>query len=266
MRTVFEAANAVEAHMVRDLLKQEGIVAHIHGEHLQGAMGELPAAGLVRLVVDEADYPRGRAVIEQWEAAQPLDAPLRPVPARSRLLIGIGIGLVGGAVLSWTFFHSAVSAGGIDNNGDGTPDERWFYTAAGTPLRSETDRNFDGRVDVVTRFDRNGLPESAETDDNFDGVFEGRFTYRRGNVDTSEMDTDGDGFFDLRTRFEHGVMQATEYLDPATGRPLRIEYFRTGKLLRAEVDTDHDGELDTEQEYGPLAELRNVRRLPPPAR
>ena len=263
MRTVFEAANAVEAHMVRDLLKQEGIVAHIHGEHLQGAIGELPAAGLVRLVVEEADFPRGRAVIEQWEAAQPSEPADRPAAApSSRLLLGLGIGAVVGVALSWAFFHIAVSSRGIDNNGDGQADERWYHSAAGLPLRSEVDRNFDGRVDLVTRFDPHGMPDKAEMDDNFDGVFEGRLSYLNGNVQTSETDTDGDGFFDLRTHWKHGVQQSTDYIDPATGRALRTEYFRMGKLFRAEVDTDRDGEFDIEQDYGPLADLRTVRRLP----
>jgi len=80
MKTLYEAANAIEAHMLVDLLKQEGLHAHIHGEHLQGAMGELPAAGLVRLVIDEADHARARTLIERWESLQPAE----PSEARPR--------------------------------------------------------------------------------------------------------------------------------------------------------------------------------------
>lgn len=75
MKTLYEAASLVEAHLLKDLLAQEGVPAVIHGEFLQGGMGELPAAGLVRLVVDDHHYGAGRAVIERWEASTISDAP-----------------------------------------------------------------------------------------------------------------------------------------------------------------------------------------------
>jgi hypothetical protein len=74
MKTLYEAASLVEAHLLKDLLSQEGVPAVIHGEFLQGGMGELPAAGLVRLVVDDHHYVAGRAVIERWEASTVGDA------------------------------------------------------------------------------------------------------------------------------------------------------------------------------------------------
>ena len=77
MKTLYEAANAVEAHMLLDLLKQEGMEARIEGEALQGAMGGVPAAGLVRLVVDEDGYAPARALIAQVAAS-----PLRRVRSR----------------------------------------------------------------------------------------------------------------------------------------------------------------------------------------
>lgn len=83
MKTLYQAANAVEAHMLVDFLKQEGInTAHIHGEHLQGAIGELPEAGLIRLVVDEEDYEVARAVIEQRETKIPAEPAAAPTPQR----------------------------------------------------------------------------------------------------------------------------------------------------------------------------------------
>ncbi|MFH1812766.1 MAG: DUF2007 domain-containing protein [Pseudomonadota bacterium] len=69
MKTLYEAASLVEAHLLKDLLAQEGVPAVIHGEFLQGGMGELPAAGLVRLMVDDHHYDAGRAVIERWETS-----------------------------------------------------------------------------------------------------------------------------------------------------------------------------------------------------
>jgi predicted Fe-Mo cluster-binding NifX family protein len=72
---VYEAAHGVEAHMIADLLRREGISGMVQGEYLQGAMGGLPAAGLVRVVVDEDDYERARRVIEHWSSAQVEEAP-----------------------------------------------------------------------------------------------------------------------------------------------------------------------------------------------
>ena len=68
MRTLYEAANGLEARLLHDLLAQEGVPARICGEFLQGGIGELPAAGLVRLMVDERDYAAGRALIARWES------------------------------------------------------------------------------------------------------------------------------------------------------------------------------------------------------
>ncbi|HEY9194128.1 MAG TPA: DUF2007 domain-containing protein [Methyloversatilis sp.] len=68
MRTLYEAANGVDARLLHDLLAQEGVPALVCGEFLQGGIGELPAAGLVRLMVDERDYAAGRALIARWES------------------------------------------------------------------------------------------------------------------------------------------------------------------------------------------------------
>ena len=67
MRTVFDAPNAIEAHIVLGLLGQAGIAGRIHGEYLQGAMGELPAMGLVRVLVSDSDFARARQIIAEWD-------------------------------------------------------------------------------------------------------------------------------------------------------------------------------------------------------
>lgn len=71
MRTVYEASNSIEAHILQGFLMQEGIATQVVGAYLQGGMGELPAQGFVRLLVGEDDYDRARAAIERWEAASP---------------------------------------------------------------------------------------------------------------------------------------------------------------------------------------------------
>ena len=72
MQTVFEARTGFEAHMVRNLLEQAGISAQVLGEDLVGAVGELPALGIVRVVVAEDDAAQARDVIADWDDAMPL--------------------------------------------------------------------------------------------------------------------------------------------------------------------------------------------------
>jgi len=64
---VYEAANSIEANLLKDIFAQEGIDAVIHGEYLQGGIGELPAIGLVQLIVADEDQLRAAAIIHKWE-------------------------------------------------------------------------------------------------------------------------------------------------------------------------------------------------------
>lgn len=111
MKTAYEAANAIEAHMLRDVLRQEGIAAHVLGEHLLGALGELPAAGLVRLMVDVEDFARARAVLEEWDQAQPAAAPdAAPsagpdAAAASAWRRGLLLGFALGAGVAWAWLR-----------------------------------------------------------------------------------------------------------------------------------------------------------------
>ena len=109
MRTLYEASSAIEAHMLRDLLRQVGLTAQIQGEHLQGALGELPAAGLVRLLVDEPDYAAARAVIDDWESAQPADAPMPPRHAAPSGWGRFVLGLLIGIGLTWAYFSERIT-------------------------------------------------------------------------------------------------------------------------------------------------------------
>lgn len=70
MKTVLHALNSLEAHIIKGLLDSEGIASNIVGEYLQGAMGELPANGLIRVVVNENDYDQATEVINNWREAK----------------------------------------------------------------------------------------------------------------------------------------------------------------------------------------------------
>lgn len=71
MHIVYEPENLIEAHLLKGLLAQAGITAHIRGEHLTGAMGELPALGLLALMVADEDADAARALIADWQGATP---------------------------------------------------------------------------------------------------------------------------------------------------------------------------------------------------
>lgn len=269
MKTLYQAASAIEAHMICDVLKQEGIHAQVLGEHLQGAIGELPAAGLVRvMVVDEADYDRGREVVERWDAAQPADEPAPSAAAAAHtarkrrwgvFLVGLGLGCAATAA----YFRAPVSTEGIDHNRDGVLDETWAYAASGRMVRAEADRNRDGKADHVSHFDPPGTLKTIDADDDFDGVFETHSQVRAGNAEVSDVDTDRDGYPDLRFRFRDGVLATLELLDPASGLPLRVEHYRLGKLTSADVDSDRDGALDRRLRYTALGEVAASELLAP---
>jgi Putative prokaryotic signal transducing protein len=255
MKTLYEAASAIEAHMILDLLKQEGVTAHILGEHLQGAIGELPAGGLVRLTVNEADYAQGRSVIERWDAKQPKEIAQKVVQTKFKTLYGFLAGLTLGVGCSYAYFRVPTTVEGIDYDRNGVLDEKWTYSASRTALKLESDRNLDGKIDYVAHYDERGQVESATSDDNFDGVFETQIRFRRGNIESSATDTDGDGYPDLRSVYSNGVSNKTEYINPLSGLPLRVEHFKFGILRTAEMDTDKDGKLDTRYQYNALAQV-----------
>ena len=216
MKTVYEAANALEAHMLADVLKQEGITAQVLGGFLTGAVGQLPAAGLVRLEVEEEDFERARAVITHWESTQVNDLPPGSVDASTQRawLWGLG-GLLFGAGLCWAWLHVPVNQNGFDHNHDGRVDERWEYSAANIATSGEVDRNFDGRMDLRYRYDAQGALASADGDDNFDGVFETHTRFRANQPQTVETDADLEGVLDTREHYNAlGQITRTERLAP----------------------------------------------------
>ena len=77
MRTVYEAANLIDAHLVRQALEAEGIPAFVRGEALTGGMGELGVFGLVAVMVPDSAWPRARDVVMAlWPANADADAPV----------------------------------------------------------------------------------------------------------------------------------------------------------------------------------------------
>lgn len=265
MKTVYEASNSVEAYMLQDYLRQEEIVVEVRGEFLAGGVGELPAAGLVRLIVEDEHYARAKEAIERWEKASSID----PTPTASAkkpqgsFFVAL-VGLLVGTVVTYAYLRAPITKDGADYNGDGVLDETWTYAPSGAVLTTRVDRNFDGKVDFVASHGRKGGFESAESDDDFDGVFETKLKYLMGNIEKVEIDTDGDGLPNLKSYYKHGVLETTEYIYPQTGLAVRIEYFKLGRIVSADVDTNNDGKLDQRIIYSSLGTIVRTEKIDRP--
>jgi hypothetical protein len=263
MRQVYSPANSAEAHMLVHLLAQSDIPAHILGEALQGAAGELPAAGLVRLMVDDEDYERARSIVLEWERVQG-DGPASAESERWSFawltaLCFLAVGLLAGWMLkTYLGMPGAVISGSVveyDQNGDGKADVIYHYPAGGGNANAvELDNNFDGRMDAKSRFDEGGAATGEEIDDDFDGRFESRSTFRMGVRQTSETDSDGDDVIDHVWRYVHGVPVSEDIMD-ATGLLVRTNYLEHGVVTRSEIDLDRDGFQETRRTFDRFGEL-----------
>ncbi|HEY9142733.1 MAG TPA: DUF2007 domain-containing protein [Arenimonas sp.] len=70
MKTAYDAQNLMDAQLVCDLLHSAGIPARVSGAGLLGAAGELPAIGVVQVLVPDDHVERARAVVAEWDAGE----------------------------------------------------------------------------------------------------------------------------------------------------------------------------------------------------
>ena len=63
MVKVYNAANIIEAHIIKGLLESNGIDAHVDGYYLQGGIGELAAMDYASVSVDDIDEQKARDII-----------------------------------------------------------------------------------------------------------------------------------------------------------------------------------------------------------
>lgn len=64
MKVVYEAANIIDAHLIRHALEAAEIPVFLKGEALVGGMGELPLFGVVQVCVPDVAWPEARGVVE----------------------------------------------------------------------------------------------------------------------------------------------------------------------------------------------------------
>ncbi len=264
MKLLYEASNTIEAHMILNLLKQAGLSARIDGEYLQGGVGELPAIGLIRVMVDEADYTEARSIIQKWDSSQPTDTP--NTTARKKGSFGPwAFGVLCGLTALTIYYHTPITEDGIDYDGDGALDEKWTYKNDRLS-KTELDRNFDGKVDFIYLFDRHGFVKSSSSDEDFNGTFETDTHYDYGNAIWQKSDTTGDGFKDYQITFGNGTMETISFIDPATKNVVKLQEYGPFKLKTARVDTTGDGVLDTTYQYDSIEEITNKYNGSEPSR
>ena len=68
MRTIYQAENIIDANLVKNALAQAGIEAYIAGEHLTGGIGQLPAFGLVSVMVADHDEAAALPIAAEIDA------------------------------------------------------------------------------------------------------------------------------------------------------------------------------------------------------
>ncbi|MFK7958023.1 MAG: DUF2007 domain-containing protein [Lysobacterales bacterium] len=67
MKIVYHADHIIDANLVKSILENAGYRAFINGEFLAGAMGELPAGGLIQVVVADSDEDDARKIVSDFE-------------------------------------------------------------------------------------------------------------------------------------------------------------------------------------------------------
>lgn len=251
MKPIYKASNLTEAHMILNLLEQHGLSAHLDGDHPKKIKGS------IGILIEESDYKEGKRILNDFDKNQP-KGPLNESPKESKKIsfslfscfIGFCLGLFAIAI----YYNSPLNRDGVDYNGDGLLDEKWFYIND-VILKTELDRNFDGKADLIYKYDRKGIVKSSKSDENFDGVYETKSKYINGNAIWSKSDTNGDGIYDCHIFFENGVFKKIEFIDPSSLKPLKVQYYDGFKLIKAEFDSNRDGILDTIYKYDELEEI-----------
>lgn len=74
MKVVYEAANLIDAHLVRHALEAADIPVFLRGEQLLGGMGELPLFGLIAVCVPDVAWPAARGIVEALPLGEAPDA------------------------------------------------------------------------------------------------------------------------------------------------------------------------------------------------
>lgn len=267
MRIVYQSTNLAEVYLLRDLLVQADIQAHVQGEFLRGGIGELPADTPVSLAVPDEQAEAAREIVLDWERtrpendamqdpaeAPPVDAPPPRRGASALQVFGaLVFGAVCGGAIVWAIYNHPTQGSTRDYDGDGRVDER-VILAGDHVDRVEADRNRDGKVDQVVRYWPDSTIDRVESDNDFDGRFEISERYVDNDPVEWSVDRDGDGVIEMRAAYEHGVVVKEEAFDKGA-RIARVIHFSGGAPVSGEFDSDGDGVLDIARTYDASGEI-----------
>ena len=79
MKKIYSAASLPDAHLIRNLLGEAGIEAHVLNENAQSGVGQLPVMDAYPQIwiADERDLPRAREMIDAFEHMPSVRSSLR---------------------------------------------------------------------------------------------------------------------------------------------------------------------------------------------
>lgn len=101
MQQLYQAADRIEAQLLRDLLDRHLIEAQVLGDYLSGAVGELPADIYPTVwIIEDDDLPRARELLAAW-----LNENAERDGARSWVCRGCGELVDGSFDLCWRCGH-----------------------------------------------------------------------------------------------------------------------------------------------------------------
>ena len=72
MIKIYSPENLLEAQCLKDMLEARHIDCFLGGSYLSGAIGELPATGLLGLYVDDSVAGLARELIDEYLKASPV--------------------------------------------------------------------------------------------------------------------------------------------------------------------------------------------------
>jgi hypothetical protein len=79
LKKLYSAASLPDAHLIRNLLDQAGIEAHVFNENAQGGVGQLPVMEAYPQIwiAHEGDLQRARQILEAFEHMPAISSDLR---------------------------------------------------------------------------------------------------------------------------------------------------------------------------------------------
>lgn len=241
MREVRSADSELEGQMLLNLLSRSGIEGQLVGSGLTSVAGELPAMGLVRVLVDDADVAAARQILDEWESQQPRVQ--EAAPKRSSRVAPFLLGLAIASGIAYLTTRTPWTTSGTDWNQDGVLEEQYFWE--GNYLsRLEVDRNGDGEPDSKTYYSGDFVSYTEE-DNDFDGFFETRYEYERNQLVSGHVDLRRVRGSRIEHYFENGVISSSRVIHSRSSDVRSVyNYDDFGELVSIEFDSDDDGIAD----------------------